>query len=55
VDNWKKTVAHGLDVDKLMELAGGVQSEDSLNFDRVLKNVKADIDQLIEDCSQRLK
>lgn len=49
-ENWTKLVAHGIDYDKLMELASPAQSQDSLNYDRVLKNVRSDIDKLIEDC-----
>lgn len=50
-ENWQKLVAHGIDHDKLMELASPAQSQESLNYDRVLKSVRSDVDKLIEDCT----
>lgn len=46
----QEAVAHGIDHDQMMQMGGPFQSDRELNYDRVLKSINKNVDQLIEAC-----
>lgn len=50
---WKKVQGHGMSFDQLMEMHGPPKDSASKQYDNMLKNMKGDIDRLIDECKPR--